>query len=110
MKFYVAGPITAATPGQREINVVTAINAGLDLIQKGHNPFIPHLSVQTDIQASVQHRPVAYEKWLALDEEWLRCCDAILYLAPSPGADRELARAKELGIQIFMSIDEVAEA
>ena len=110
MKIYIAGPITAPTPGQRAINVVKATDAGIDLIKMGHTPFIPHLFVAADIQAMVQGRPIEYETWMALDDRWLTMCDALLYLAPSPGADRELARAQELGLTVFMSIAEVPHA
>lgn len=44
---------------------------------------------------------------MAFDEQWLRCCDALFYIAPSPGTDIELALAKELGMYIFYSLDEV---
>ena len=35
--------------------------------------------------------------------------EALLYLAPSRGADKELERAKELGLRIFYSIDEIPD-
>jgi hypothetical protein len=41
--------------------------------------------------------------------EWLKKCDAILYYASSPGADRELEFAKENGIAVFFSIKELGQ-
>jgi hypothetical protein len=45
--------------------------------------------------------------YLAWDLEWLAVCDALLYLASSPGADLELRWAQDLGKVIFRSVVEI---
>lgn len=40
----------------------------------------------------------------------LEACDALLYLAPSPGADRELALAKTNHLAIYYSLNDLPEA
>jgi hypothetical protein len=39
----------------------------------------------------------------------VHCCDALLYLAPSPGADRELELAEKLGKRIYLHLDAVPD-
>ena len=77
----------------------------MDILKKGHCPFIPHLTYfiadcNTDFEPS-------YEGYLEWDFAWLEVCDAILYLAPSTGADRELEYAKGRGLIVFKSVSEI---
>lgn len=60
-----------------------------------------------DVIGRNAHLAVSYEQWLEQDLAWLERCDALFYLGASPGADREKARAEELGLQVFMEIAEV---
>ena len=103
---YVAGPLGPFGPG-RAANVWTAGQAGLELIRRGHHPLIPHLTHHVDAQARALGIHVDYERWMEMDFAWLALADALLYLAPSPGADRELAFACERGLTVFTSIDQV---
>lgn len=108
MRIYVAGPYTAPTTEGRLANTYRAVDAGLALMKMGHAPFVPHLTHFSDeraLETEGAHR--GYQDWMDLDDAYLEVCDALLYLMPSRGADIELARAKELGLQIFYSLDEV---
>lgn len=99
-KIYIAGPYTLGDVAQ---NVANAMWAADRIISLGHCPFIPHLF-------HFQHmaHQQSYEKWLALDLEYLRICDAILRLqGNSYGADIEINTAKDQGIPIFYSIDDI---
>jgi len=52
--------------------------------------------------------PHEYQFWTALDMEWVRRCDAVLRLpGDSRGADAEVKLAKECGIPVFYSINEL---
>jgi hypothetical protein len=92
----------------RTANTEAALAAGLEIIGHGHTPFIPHLTHYFDlfVEKRVGHRltPEIYYQW---DLEILERCDALLYLNPSPGADRELERAKELGLTVFYLLKEI---
>ena len=105
MKIYVASSYSAPTEAERLANTYRAIDAGLAVYRKGHIPFIPHLCHWADARATEQGQPLTWEDWMAIGDAWLKQCDAILYLAPSKGADIELARAKELGLRIFYSVE-----
>ena len=98
---YVAGPISSDPRGHAR----EALRVGTELLNAGLAPFVPHLSVWWD-----EFYPQAYERWLAYDFAWLSRCDALLRLpGASPGADREVAFARERGIPVFGSVGAVLE-
>ncbi len=97
MKVYVAGPYTN---GDVAVNVRNAIQAGVQLLDAGHHPFIPHLSHFIHMQS-----PRPYEVWIALDNAFLPNCDALIRLpGKSSGADDEADLARELGITVYPSV------
>lgn len=90
---YVAGPITGNPWGC----VRQAADAYTRLRRLGCVPFLPQLSVIHEIVD-----PQPYQEWLAYDADVIRRCDALLrLLGESPGADREVALAGELGLPVF---------
>lgn len=115
MRIYVAGPYCpqdctlhdAARVAQQNTN--RAIDAGIELLEKGHHPYIPHLSHYI-------HQRMHYDydkKWYDFDLVWLRLCEAIVMLPgweESTGARQELEEAKKLGLKIYHSLDEVPKA
>ena len=100
LRVYVAGPISADTHTKIALNVFQACWIAKGIILKGHFPFIPHLLWFLGLERS-------WEWWMEFDDIWLRQCEALFYIGPSRGADIELARAKERGLKIFYSLDEL---
>lgn len=101
---YIAGPYTHDPPACTN-RALDAANMVMDL---GHTPFVPHLSMFWDFL-----RPRAYEEWLTYDQQWLRKCDVLIRLTGhSPGADREAALAADLGMPVHVcaGIHDVLEA
>jgi hypothetical protein len=95
-KVYVAGPYTRGDVAE---NVRNAIIAGNNLRSLGFTPFIPHL---THFWHFLQPHEIDY--WYEYDLEWLEMCDAVFRLpGESSGADKEVARAGELGRPVFYS-------
>ena len=89
-----SGPYT----GHEGQNVRRAIDAGEQLLNLGHAPYIPHLNLLWEL-AYHNH---TYEDWLALDMAWVSVCDALVRLpGASEGADREVALAKKLGLPVY---------
>ena len=111
MRIYVAGPYNprgADTHDAARIanhNVQAAIKIAIELIKKGHNPYVPHLTHYLHIESDVAFPG---EKWYEMDNEWLDYCDALFYIAPSVGADLELKRVKSQGKPAYFSLEEVA--
>ena len=96
---YVAGPLSGDFDGNRD----RAIDAADQLLAVGLYPFVPHLIVEWH-----RRHPHHYEVWMVLDFAWIRRCDALYRMpGPSPGADREVAFAHELGLPVFHTISDV---
>lgn len=107
MKIYIAAPYSAKTPEEIIQNVNTAIDVGIMIYRHGHIPYIPHLAHWIEQRNQEYIFKLQYEDYLKMNIEWLKICDALLYLAPSPGADQELQLAKELKKQIYYDIRDI---
>ena len=104
---FIAGPLSGISNGQefeqgiQEQYVRVAVEAGIQLLQAGYAPFIPHLSWYIDPYTK-------YHEWYEADLEFVRRCDLVLRLPGlSNGADREVALADELGIPVYHSLAEM---
>jgi hypothetical protein len=84
------------------------MHAGLEVYERGHYPFIPHLTHFVDLYSGdMSEFNLEYEDYMEWDLAFLEVCDALLYLDPSPGADRELQKAEEMGIPAYGSVHEI---
>lgn len=107
MRIFIAGPYSAETPDEILENVRRAMAAALALIEAGHQPYVPHLSHWLDEFAAAEQNLIPYDRWLQLALSFVLCCDALLCLGPSPGADQEAALAKELGLPVYHVISDI---
>jgi len=107
LKIYIAAPYSAETEEERNKNVQVAIDAAIALFQKGHFPYIPHLTHWVDKRAKETKGAMEWEDYMKWHKPWLKICDAFLYFGSSKGADLELQVAKDLGKSIFYSSDEI---
>ena len=107
---FVAGPYSADDDDGISANVAAACAAGKTILEKGHIPFIAHLSVAYDLwhEDTYGERAPA-DLYYAWDLAMLERCEGLLSLAPSPGANRELARAQELRLPIWTDVDGVPQ-
>lgn len=100
MKVYVAGPYTQGDP---VLNVRAAVEAADAIIEAGHVPYVPHLSMLWHL---ISPRPVDF--WYGYDLLWLQECDAVLRIVgDSTGADNEVKEAERIGLPIYHSIGEL---
>jgi len=101
IRVYVAGPLTK---GDQFANVRTAVLAGEELRAAGFLAFVPHLLTLWHLITG----SLDYEAAMAWCLGWLATCHAVLRLpGESSGADREVARARELGIPVYHSVAEL---
>jgi hypothetical protein len=107
MKIYVAGPYTANSNSEIQKNVDNAIDAAITVYEKGHYPYLPHLTHWIELRSQETNRGLKWEDYIEMDHIWLQNCDALLHLKESRGADLELEYAKKHGKQIFYSLDEI---
>lgn len=99
---YVSGPYST---GDTILNVRRAIVAGTALRKAGFLPLIPHLTAFWHLVD-----PAEYEDWMELDLALVDHCQALVRLpGESPGADREVARAKEKGIPVYVGVASLLE-
>jgi len=96
-------------PSTRERNVDKAIQVAVQLLAKGHYPFIPHLTHYVEEWTKCSGLELSWEDYIAWDVVWLQECDALYYIAPSRGADLEREIAEYLGKAIYESMDDVPE-
>lgn len=89
---YVAGPYTTPDP---VLNVRRACVVADALDQAGAAVFVPHLSMLWHLTS-----PAGIDEWYRRDLDVLDHCNAIVrFHGESVGADREVERAHELGIE-----------
>lgn len=98
---YVAGPLSRPNPA---LNVRAAVFRAERLHQLGYTPYVPHLTHFWEMITGGK----SWDEWLEFDERWLLKCD-VVYRMPgdSPGADREVAFAREHGIPVVYSVEEL---
>jgi len=110
IKIYIASPYNA---GDKLQNVRLQIDAFHILRDLGYLPIAPLLSHYVNLVRDRSHKD-----WLEYDIELLKICDIVVRLRPkdengveipSPGADMEEAKAKEIGIPYyeFQTLDEL---
>ena len=99
MKIYIAGPYSS----NPEKNMKIAEEIGVQILKRGHIPFIPHKHTF----GWEKRNDVTYEDFLRLDFAWLECCDALFFIGRSLGADRELEHSKKLNIPVYYKIDDI---
>lgn len=100
-RVYVAGPVGKVEG--RLGRVLAAIEVGEQIAALDLSPFVPHFYHFWD-----SRHPHDYEFWMAHCLLWLRNCEAVFRMpGDSPGADREVALAKSLGIPVFTDLAEL---
>jgi len=100
---YIAGPLgvglSRAENVERAYKVAAAVTEHYDARGVASYCVVPHSCCETEKYLNV---PRGYEQWMAGDLAVLARCDVVVRLrGESPGADREEARARELGIPVM---------
>jgi hypothetical protein len=93
-KVYVSGPLTQ---GDTLTNIRKALEAGSELREMGCLFAFWELL-----------RPSPYQFWMEMDLQWVDVCDVLLRIpGESPGADKEVERARQKGIPVRYTVEEV---
>jgi nucleoside 2-deoxyribosyltransferase len=93
---YIAGPYAHPDPVQ---NTNRACKVADELILDGFIPYIPHLALLWHLIT-----PHNEQFWYDYNYHMLKRCDAVLRIdGDSVGADKEIELAKEYGIPVFYS-------
>jgi len=107
LKIFVSGPYTDDNEAIRARNTQRAIDVGIELYKLGHHPYIPHLTHWVDKRARETEANLKWEDYMNYHLPWLERCDALYFIAPSRGANLELATAVNMGKVIFRRLDEI---
>ena len=107
-KVYIAGPMTGGTGSNFNMaKIHEAIETHFKLIELGFIPHCPHLTVFCEL---MQPHRITYEQWLELDKSYVEDSDVLLRLpGVSPGADKEMGFARDAGIPVVHSVEELLE-
>ncbi len=102
MIVYIAAPYSRGDVAQNVHNVIKVANA---IIERGHTPYIPHL---THFWHLITPKP--YEFWLDYDLKFLPKCDCLLRtLGASSGGDVEVEEARKLGVPVYYKIKDIPD-
>ena len=109
MKVYIAFPYgrrRGLTEKQCETNVLKSIEVARQVIQMGHNPFLPNLYhyVHKGWVETLEE-----DEWAKITAEWIEDCDVLLFLGneQSIGCQREKDIARFLGKPIIWKVEEL---
>jgi hypothetical protein len=113
----IAGPYKSGTNGDPELmrqNLKHLEQAAWPIFEAGHVPMIGEwvaLPVLDSAGASGPNDPLAEQVMYPTAERLLQHCDAVLRLpGASKGADQDVAIARERGIPVYASLDEIPRA
>ena len=105
MIIVVAGPYSADTAEQRQQNLDAMNKAAARLLEMGHIPIIGmNAALPVLEQAQVADR---YKAIMDISMAVIDCCEAILVIAESPGANRERDHVSAKGLPVYYSLNEV---
>jgi len=113
----IAGPYASGTDGDPELmarNLKRLETAAWPIFQAGHVPMIGEwvaLPVLESAGASGPNDPLAEQVMYPTAQRLLAHCDAVLRLpGESRGADQDVAIARERGIPVYTSLEEIPRA
>ena len=107
-KVYVAGAISAPNIELGLSNIRKGILMGVELLNLGYSPYVPHLDYQFNLIQNDVHIDV--ETYYKHDLEWLSLCDCMIVLPGwenSRGVKAEISFAKGIMMPIYFSKEEL---
>lgn len=114
MLILIAGPYRSGTnddPVLMKENLSKLEAVALPIFRKGHVPFIGEWLALPLIQLAGSTKPgdAAWEEiQYPVAHRMLEKCDAVLRLeGASKGADEDVRKAKEMGLEIYYSVDDI---
>ncbi len=101
-RVYVAGAIQGKDLLSSFTNIRNGIKLSVEVLQAGYSPFSPFIDFQFSLV-----KEITIEQYYAYSMSWLEVADAVL-LVPgyedSKGTAKEIARARELNIPVFVTL------
>jgi hypothetical protein len=107
MLIFVAGPYGDAKDYWTiEHNILRADRVARDIAALGHEPICPHnLTRHWELD-----KRLCKDDWIRIDNALLRKCDALFFIAWSPGTEAEVRLAQDLMLPIYYRLEEIYAA
>ena len=102
----VAGPYSAASEEEREANLNRLNNAAAELLALGH---VPIVGVNAALPVVNKYPQNPYPDIMRISMAVLQVCEGLLFLAESPGANREREYMISKGLPVYYSIAEILD-
>jgi hypothetical protein len=109
---YVAGAMNGSNIIEVMNNIRRGVKLGADIFKLGYAPFIPHLDIAFILQNPID-LSLPIEMYYDYSMEFLTRCDCIIVCEKSEnskGTKLEIEKAKQLGIPIYYSVEELEQA
>jgi hypothetical protein len=102
----VAGPYSAPTPEARARNLDVLNTAAAELLAMGHTPVVGVNAALPVVERTTQDID-RYHAIMEISMAVISCCEAVLLLAESPGANRECEYFLSRGLPVYHSLASV---
>ncbi|WP_343672463.1 hypothetical protein [Chitinophaga sp.] len=116
MLILIAGPYRSGTnddPARMKENLSKLEAVALPIFRKGHVPFIGEWIALPLIHLAGSKRPgdAAWEEiQYPVAHRMLEKCDAVLRIeGASKGADEDVRKAREMGLKVYYSVDDIPD-
>jgi hypothetical protein len=106
MWILISGPYSAATEEERKKNLDKINEAALAVFRKGHIPVVG-LNAALPLFGEDSSEQECYEDIMKMSLAVAKRCDAVLRIAHSPGADREVDLVASLGKPVFENLEQI---
>lgn len=114
LRIAVAGPYSAPTAAERQVNLDRMNRAAAAVMALGHVPLIGvNAALPVVDMAGLPDlpndppSPRRHAAVMAISMALIESCEALLILGDSPGANRERDRIAARGLPVFTSLDEI---
>ena len=110
-RIYIAGAMSSSSCLQFLENLRRGIRVSAELVLNGYHPFSPFIDFQFFL-ALRNDEKITIEMIQAYSMAWLEVSEAVLVLPgweSSKGTVAEVARAQELGIPVYYSMEELID-
>ena len=105
---YIAGAISSNNLLKSFENIRKGIKLSVDVLKAGHAPFSPFIDFQYSLVTKI-----TIEEYYAYSLAWLEKADGLILVEGyenSKGTLAEIKRAKQLGIPVYFSMEELVDA
>jgi hypothetical protein len=103
----IAGRYSADTEEARNENLRILNKVAAQLMEVGHIPLIG-VNAALPVVEFISEK-TRYEELMKISLAVISCCDALLFISESPGANREKELMIQLGKPVYYTIDEILQ-